>query len=229
LLIHAHMKGKRVLSKASAKAYAIIRQRIIDGALAPGERLKEEDLASLCGVSRTPIRDALRSLAADLFVTVVPNHGAYVNDWSPDDVEDIFTMRGMLEGYAAQRAASRITEEELDIMQASADAIEVAIANPDEPDVETFLAANRTLHETLRQAANSTRLNTMLGQLVEMPVVIRTATSYTPGDLRRSNDHHQELIDALRAGDGTWAEAKMVAHIHAAYQQYRRAYQPPEG
>jgi DNA-binding GntR family transcriptional regulator len=152
-----------------------------------------------------------------------------VNDWSPDDVEDIFTMRGMLEGYAAQRAASRITEDELDIMQASADAIETAIADPDEPDVEAFLAANRTLHETLRQAANSTRLNTMLGQLVEMPVVIRTATSYTPGDLRRSNDHHQELIDALRAGDGTWAEATMVAHIHAAFQKYRRAYQPPEG
>ena len=99
------------MSKAATKAYDAIRARILSGELAPGSHLKEEELAEFCGVSRTPLRDALRSLAADFYVSTVPNHGTFVSDWSVADIDDIFTLRGMLEGYAAQRAASRVTRE----------------------------------------------------------------------------------------------------------------------
>jgi len=213
------------MSKASLKAYTAIRTRILSGELAPGSHLKEEELALECGVSRTPVRDALRSLAADLYVSIVPNHGTFVNDWSMGDIEDIFTLRGLLEGYAARRAATRITAEQLGTMRDCCDEIEAALAHRPAPDIDRFLTANRLLHQTVAQAAESERLNLMLGRLVEQPVVVRTAISYDRADLRRSNDNHKELVTAMEAGDEKWAEAVMVAHIHAALQTYRRTYQ----
>lgn len=213
------------MSKAATKAYDAIRTRILSGEFAPGSHLKEEELALVCGVSRTPIRDALRSLAADLYVSIVPNHGTFVNDWSMGDIEDIFTLRGMLEGYAARRAAERATVAQVQTMRQCCDAIEIAIAREPEPDIESFLSANRLLHQTITEAAQSERLSLMLGRLVEQPVVVRTAISYKRNDLRRSNDNHWELVSAMEARDEKWAEAIMVAHIHAAMHTYQRNYE----
>jgi DNA-binding GntR family transcriptional regulator len=213
------------MSKAAMSAYEAIRARILSGEFAPGSHLKEEELAVVCGVSRTPIRDALRSLAADMYVSIVPNRGTFVNDWSMGDIEDIFTLRGMMEGYAARRAALRATPEQIQTMRNSCDEIETALAQTPQADIEGFLKANRLLHQTITDAAQSERLSLMLGRLVEQPVVVRTAISYERRDLRRSNDHHHELVSAIEAQDEKWAEAVMVAHIHAAFQAYRQAYQ----
>jgi DNA-binding GntR family transcriptional regulator len=199
--------------------------RILSGELAPGSHLKEEELAELCGVSRTPVRDALRSLAADFYVSIVPNHGTYVSDWSVADIDDIFTLRGMLEGYAAKRAASRATADQIKTMASCCDDIEQALGKKPTPDIDGFLAANRLLHQTITQAADSERLSLMLGRLVEQPIVVKTAMAYERDELRRSNDHHRELVSAMEARDEKWAEAVMTAHIHAALQNYRRTYQ----
>lgn len=88
------------MSKASQKAFTAIRGKILSGEFPPGSHLKEEELAEVCGVSRTPIRDALRALAGEDYVKIVPNHGTYVSQWSSSDIEDIFALRAMLEGYA---------------------------------------------------------------------------------------------------------------------------------
>ncbi|MFN3231147.1 MAG: GntR family transcriptional regulator [Alphaproteobacteria bacterium] len=213
------------MSNATNKAYLAIRERILTGEFEPGSHLKEEELAEVCGVSRTPIRDALRSLAADLYVTVVPNHGTFVNDWSMVDIEDIFDLRAMLEGYAARRAAERATPEQIEIMRDCCDRIDRAAARQPEPDIEEFLAANRVLHQTLTEASGSERLGLMLSRLVEQPVVLRTAISYGREDLSRSNTHHRELVQALDAKDSKWAESVMVAHILSALQTYRDSYQ----
>ena len=213
------------MSKAATKAYDAIRARILSGELAPGSHLKEEELAEVCGVSRTPLRDALRSLAADFYVSTVPNHGTYVSDWSVADIDDIFTLRGMLEGYAAQRAASRVTQAQINTMSSCCDDIDKALNRKSTPDIDGFLAANRLLHQTITQAADSERLSLMLGRLVEQPIVVKTAMSYERDELRRSNDHHRELVSALQARDEKWAEAVMTSHIHAALQNYRRTYQ----
>ncbi len=212
------------MSKASAKAYQDIRARILSGEFAPGEHLKEEELAEICGVSRTPIRDALRSLAADLYVTVIPNHGTFVNDWSMVDIEDIFTLRAMLEGYAVRRAAERVKAEQIATMESCCAEIDAVLANKAKLDINRFLSANRSLHQTMTEAACSDRLGLMLSRLVEQPVVVRTAISYDRSDLERSNGHHWEIIEALKAGDGKWAEAVMTAHILSALETYKRTY-----
>lgn len=212
------------MSKASETAYQAIRSRILSGEFPEGAHLKEEELAEICGVSRTPIRDALRKLAADTYVRIVPNHGTFVAHWSKDDIEDIFHLRALLEGHAARRAAGRITAEQLAELEDCHRIIDRLLADPRHFDDDAFLAANRRFHSVLREAAQSPRLATLLMQLVQQPVVVRTAFSYEIEHFSRSNEHHRELIDALRAGDGNWAEAVMRSHIHAAYQVYRKAY-----
>lgn len=212
------------MSKAAEKAYQAIRSRILSGAFAEDAHLKEEELAEICGVSRTPIRDALRKLAADNYVRIVPNHGTFVSRWTKGDIDDIFELRALLEGYAARRAAHHITADEIAELEACYQTIRELLTRADSFDHDAFLAANRQFHQTLRAAGRSDRLSVIVNRLVEQPIVMRTALSYRTEDLTRSNEHHREIIAAMRAGDGNWAEAIMRTHIYAAYQVYKRSY-----
>jgi len=95
------------MSGASEKAYKHIRNRLLSGEFTPGARLSESELSDACGVSRTPVREALRRLALEYFVRIEPNRGAFVIDWSREDIMDMFEMRSMVEGLAARKAAER--------------------------------------------------------------------------------------------------------------------------
>lgn len=211
------------MSKASARAYQAIREAILTGRYGPGARLVEEDLAQECGVSRTPVRDALRVLASELYVTSVPNHGTFVTEWSPDDIETIFELRALLEGYGARRAAERATPAQLAKLDEQASIIDQALDRREGPDLDTFMGANRRFHAIVMEAAQSERLALMVHRLVQPPVVARTAQRYRRWDIERSNAHHHEIIEAFRARDGQWAQAVMTAHIHAGYRAYRHA------
>ncbi len=193
------------------------------GALPPASRLKEEELVALCGVSRTPVREALRLLAADDYVTLVRNQGAQVKAWSTDDLEELFDLRAVLEGHAAARAALRIGAAEIRRMEESIDEMEALFASraSAEQQTETFLRLNWALHESVWVAAGSVRLQAALVRLIEQAVVVRTARRYTLERIARSHQHHRELVDALRAGDAIWAEATMRSHIRAALAEMR--------
>ena len=212
------------MSKASAKAYQAIRGRILGGEFAPGSRLKEEELAEVCGVSRTPIRDALRMLAAEYYVTIVPNHGTFVSQWTVGDIEDIFNLRAMLEGYGARRAAERADAAQIAALADHAGAIQEMLDRSGPLDAELFLDHNRRFHQILTEAAGSERLSLMISRLVEQPVLMRTALSYSRADLQRSNNHHLEIVSAVRAGQGAWAESVMTSHIMAAFQVFKAAH-----
>lgn len=216
------------MSRASSKAYKAIRARILSGEFAPGAHLKEEDLAEVCGVSRTPIRDALRTLSAEEYVRVVPNHGTFVAEWSDDDIRDIFTLRAMLEGYAAQLAAARATPGHLEELAHLNRAISKMLDKSGEPDRDLFLSSNRRFHEIITEAAGSRRLTQMIGRLIEQPLIARTATSYSRIGIQRSNQQHGELIEAFKARDGAWAQAVMKSHILAGYQAYKQRYKTPK-
>ena len=211
------------MSRAADHAYRCIRDAILAGALPPAGRLKEEELVALCGVSRTPVREALRLLAADDYVTLVRNQGAQVKAWSADDLEELFDLRAVLEGHAAARAAVRVTDAEIRRMQASIDEMDALLASPTslEQRIETFLRLNWALHESVWEAAGSVRLQTALVRLIEQAVIVRTARRYTLERMARSHQHHRELVAALRAGDASWAEATMRSHIRAALAQMR--------
>ncbi|WP_226018848.1 GntR family transcriptional regulator [Novosphingobium sp. FKTRR1] len=211
------------MSKASDRAYAQIRSRILSGELAPGEQLAEEALAELCGVSRTPVRDALRRLEAELLVARNDTQRTFVADWSLDDVADAFDLRASLEGRAARLAAARMTPEVIARLRAANALVGQAIQQP-VADVAAFLEGNRQFHAILLETANSRRLTALLNTLVEQPVVWRTAHFYDQASLVRSHGEHTELVAAFERRDGDWAEAIMNSHIRRAYYAYSDAH-----
>lgn len=204
-----------VVSKASDQAYLELRGRILSGALAPGTQLKEEELATICGVSRTPVREAIRRLEAELFVRRTDSQRSFVAQWSIDDIEEVFTLRGMLEAYAVRRAASRCDEGVLAKLALINEAMRAVIEASDF-DVQTYLAANAEFHSLILQTAASDRLASLLGKLVMQPVVQQTALAYDREQLLRSYSEHIEITAALKQGDPDWAEALMIAHIRRA-------------
>jgi DNA-binding GntR family transcriptional regulator len=209
-------------SSAADRAYAEIRGLILAGDASPGTPLREEALADIVGVSRTPIRDALRRLEVELYAVRTPGGRLVVADWDSDDVAEIFALRAMLEGHAAARAARRVTPAQLAELRQCNAAIEAAVALP-QPDIARFLAENRRFHDIILSASASARLSTMLAGLVEQPIVRRTATRYDRADLARSAHEHGQLIQAFAAHDEDWARAVMTAHIRRALHAFQDA------
>ena len=208
------------MANAADTAYATIRASILNGTFAPNARLKETELVEFCGVSRTPVREALRRLAAEDFVVIQPNQGAQVKSWSADDLDDLFSLRALLEGYAAERAAHLISAEELETIACSIEEMDDALGAdvPQSEKIAQFLRLNRVVHETIWRASGSARLVRMLGHLVEQALMAHTAQRFSLERVRQSHLHHQELLRALKARDGPWAESIMRSHIHAARQ-----------
>ena len=211
------------MSKASERAYSQIRAMILSGSLPAGAQLGEEALAERCGVSRTPVRDALRRLEGELLVKRSGTQRTFVADWSLGDVGHAFYQRGMLESHAARRAAERMNEPLLQRLRAANRGIATAVRAP-RPDVDGFIDHNREFHGTILEAAASPRLAALLGSLIEQPVVWRTAHQYGREALNRSFSEHDELIAACARRDGAWAEAVMAAHIRRAYHAYADAH-----
>lgn len=209
--------------KASDLAYETIRAMVLSGELSPGEQLSEEALAERCGVSRTPVRDALRRLEAELLVRKNESQRSFVADWSLDDVSDAFELRAMMEGYAARRAAERMDEPTLKRLAEENRAILEATKGL-KPDVAAFLEHNRNFHELILEAANSRRLTQLLMALIEQPVIWRTAQHYGRDAFNRSYSEHEDLLAAFARRDGAWAEAIMAGHIRRAYHAYAEAH-----
>jgi DNA-binding GntR family transcriptional regulator len=212
------------MSRASDRAYAGIRSMILSGELPAGAPLGEEALAERCGVSRTPVRDALRRLEAELLVKRNETQRSFVADWSLGDVADAFELRAMLEGHAARRAAERMDDATLQRLRLCNQAIFEAI-RPELPDVAGFLEGNRDFHAIILETSGSRRLGSLLATLIEQPVIWRTAHHYGRDALRRSHGEHDELLAAFARRDGAWAEAVMAAHIRRAYHAYADAHQ----
>ena len=210
------------MSKASERAYAEIRSLILSGDAPPGSPLTEDILAEICGVSRTPVREALRRLETELYVVRSGSRRLMVADWNNDDLAEMFTLRAMLEAHAAARAATRISPSALDDLR-SVNARLSAEVTADAPDVAAFLEHNRRFHDIFIAAAASPRLSAMLAALTEQPVVQRTAARYGQGELACSAHEHGELIQALAAGDADWAHAVMTGHIRRAFHAFSAA------
>jgi DNA-binding GntR family transcriptional regulator len=209
------------MSKSVEQAYEAIRLDILSGLIKPGERLREEDLVKRAGVSRTPVREALRRLEADGYAVVEANRGATVASHSKRDVDEIYGLRALLEGHAARRAATRITPQQLSRMSDLNAQIEALGARTDITDSQKQLARielNQAFHQVVLDACDNSRLAALVRQLAQVALSAQTFAHYQPEDLVRSSDHHEELIRALRSGHPDWSEATMRSHVHNARQ-----------
>ncbi len=208
------------MSRASDRAYDEIKSRILRGTLPPGMQLKEEDLAEICGVSRTPVRDAMHRLETEMFIQRSDSQRSFVSNWSISDIEELFTLRTMLEGHAAAQAAERVTPKMLAELRSNVAAIDAVIDHP-LPDVDAFLIKNAQFHGLIIHAAASNRLAHLVNKLVLPAIVHRTALRYDADQLRRSLAEHVEIVSALDARDPDWARAVMTSHIRRAFHVYR--------
>lgn len=203
------------MAKAAETAYEMIRRGVLSGEFARGQRLREEELAALVGVSRTPVREALRRLNAEGLVDFTPNRGARVTAWSERELEDLYEARALLEGFGARLAAGRISADEIaELHDIAEEMAAVAESGPDPADRLTEL--NGRFHRAIVHASRNTQLDTLVRGVMDVPLIYRTFQRYSPERLRASQSHHRELVEAFRAGDGEWAEAVMKAHILAA-------------
>lgn len=202
------------------EAYRAIRHQILRGDREGGEWLREGELAASLGVSRTPVREALRRLAAEGLVRHERNRGVLVESWSLHDLDEIFSLRSVLEPWGSALAA-RSGLADLDELSALADAMDSA-ATTGRFDLDEITELNNQFHREIIHASGNNRLTQMVSTIVAVPLVWRTFSHYSPEALRRSLAHHHELIEALRAKDAAWAESVMRSHVRAA----RAALQP---
>ncbi|UKJ76588.1 GntR family transcriptional regulator [Azospirillum brasilense] len=202
-------------NRAADRAYRFIREGILASRWPPGAHLREQELAELTGVSRTPVREALRRLSADGLLQLVPNLGAKVNAWTIQDLDEIFGLRATLESQVAGLAASRAEPHHLVDLGALCDAMEAVVGDGHAVDFSRITPLNDRFHGLLIDIAGDRRLGQMIRQVVEMPLVLRTFARYSRRDLARSMNHHREIVEALTARDGEWASSVMRAHVRA--------------
>ncbi|MCW2306317.1 GntR family transcriptional regulator [Rhodobium gokarnense] len=209
---------------AASRAYAVIREGLLRDTWTSGTRLLEADLAAKIGVSRTPVRDALRRLVNEGFLEYAANIGCRVRGWSEDEIASLFDLRLELESYAARRAAGRIDAAGLAELNTLCDQMEaIATRALDAPNLRDDLTPlNDAFHMRITDAAANPLLAPMIASVTAAPVVLRTFRRYDADEIARSMNHHREMAAALAAGNGEWAAAVMRSHIHAGYVAMRR-------
>jgi DNA-binding GntR family transcriptional regulator len=212
-----------VMARAVDKAYQTVRERILSGAYPASARITEQEIAAAAGVSRTPVREALRRLHAEGLVEFAPNQGAVVTRWTEDDHDDVFELRAMLEAYGAARAATRITPDGVRELKQLADEQHREAVTRSAGYLARIASLNTRFHRRLQDFAGSARLATALASLIEAPLMMRTFERYAAEDLVRSSQHHLEIVRALEARDPEWVSSVMRSHVLAARGALRRA------
>lgn len=195
---------------ASAAATELIRAAVIDGRLAPGQRLKEEELARELGISRTPVREALLVLQTEGLLESAPNRGATVRTFEADDLDDLYQLRAVLEGFAARLAAARISAEDLAALR---DSNERFVRLRDGGEIADLVRENVHFHDIVLAAAGSPRLSQLVRGVIQLPLVYRSYFWYSPEQKLISEHYHRQLTAALAAGDAERAELVMKEHV----------------
>jgi DNA-binding GntR family transcriptional regulator len=198
---------------SSQVAVDFITQAIVEGEIQPSERLREVDLARRIGISRTPVREALRTLREQGLVEIHPHRGATVRSYDADTLNDMYQLRALLEGHTARLAAARITPAEVQALHDSCDRFDTLI---DTADFRDLVRENSTFHSTVQTAARDDRLAGMLRTVVELPLVFRSYIWFSPEQRHASSIAHRQLARLLGAGEGERAERVMKEHVLAA-------------
>ncbi|AET65812.1 transcriptional regulator [Desulfosporosinus orientis DSM 765] len=189
-----------------------MRDAILSGVLQPGERLMEIQLAEEMGVSRTPVREAIRKLELENFVVMIPRKGAYVAGVSSKDVADVFEIRSALEGLAAGLAAERITEDELEQMER----VLFCRSNEGDMDLEEVVKSDTDFHALVYSASRNERLIQILANLREQIQRFRATSLAVPGRNKLALEEHRAIVEALRNHNSEEAQALAMAHIVTA-------------
>lgn len=200
--------------------FEALRDAIRTGVLKPGERLMEIQLAEQLGVSRTPVREAIRKLELEGFVIMMPRRGTYVANLSIKDINEVFEIRSSLDSLASGLAAERITPDELEQLQRLLVTIGEAIKDG---DMERIVKADMQFHDLLYQASRNSRLISIIWNLREQLTTFRARSMAYPGRLEATLLEHRRLVDTIAQGDVLGAQKAAQYHMEKSEQTLLRS------
>ncbi len=199
-----------VLNSLHDEVAAKLRERIFDGVLAPGSFIDELGLCGEWSISRTPLREALKVLAAEGLVRHEPRRGCFVNQITERDLDEIFPVIALLEGRCAFEAASNATDADLVTLEQMHDRLNrCAKARR----INDYYQANFAIHEAIITLANNRWLAQVIGDLRKIVKLARLQQLHAPGRLDQSLSEHMAVFAALKARDAEGAEAAMRTHL----------------
>ena len=243
--VHAEKKvrgkseKKDVLSQAAETAdkYSLrgrvfhrLRDDILNGKYREYEELREAAIAEEMGVSRTPVREALRQLELEGLVQIIPNKGAYVTGITVKDVKDIYAIRSLLEGLCARWATENISAEQMEEMEEN---VYLSAFHAGKGHAQQLTELDNRFHEIMYEASGSKMLEHVLREFHEYVLRVRKKTLSDDTRSIQSNEEHRRIMEAIRDKDADLAEQLANAHIRNAYSNMVKsglyeAYREPE-
>ena len=190
-------------------AYDAIRDGILTGRHAPGQRLIADDLARELGVSRMPVREALHRLEVAGLVAITPHRGAVVSDLSENECVEIYHIRAVLEGLATRLATPHLSESDHARLAALLETMEAGVKTE---DPERVLTVNREFHTLIWSAAGAPRLRELLENLYDTSQRLRNVSLLIPGRLEQITQEHRLIAEALARRDPVAAERHANEH-----------------
>jgi DNA-binding GntR family transcriptional regulator len=209
----AHMAAEIISIPRSAlheQAATRLRQMLLEGHIAPGAKLNERELSEVLKVSRTPLREAIKMLAAEGIVELVPHRGAIAVSLSEEDVMHTFEVMAGLEGLSGELAAQRVTDEELAEMKAMHYEMLAAYTRADLPG---YYRVNMKIHHAINAAAKNPVLAATYRQVNARVQGLRFRSNQDGAKWKRAVKEHEKMIDALAAHDGAALKEVLVAHL----------------
>lgn len=195
------------------KVFQRIREDILNGVYKEHEELREVTIGEELGVSRTPVREALRQLELEGLVSIIPNKGAYVTGITMKDVRDIYKIRSQLEGLCARWATQNITEEQIENLEEIILLSDFHLHKKGEGQTEQVSEMDGKFHKIMYEASQSRILEHLLKDFHKYVQMARTMSIEAPNRAEKSIEEHREILNAIKAKDADRAEMLANQHI----------------
>ena len=212
------MKGYQDNS-LSGKVFQQLRDDILNGKYKENDELREITIGNELGVSRTPVREALRQLELEGLIQIIPNKGAYVHGITTKDVNDIYSMRSLLEGLCVRWATENITEEQ---MQQLEEVMLLSEYHLGQEKSDQVVLLDGKFHEILYQASDSRMLEHLLGDFHRYVRMARRKSVEQKGRADLSVKEHRAILDAIKSKDADKAEALANQHMQKVMENLRQ-------
>jgi DNA-binding GntR family transcriptional regulator len=197
-----------------------VERMILSGELQPGERVNEQALAAKLGVSRGPIREALRAIERAGLLTSVVNQGVFVRQIADEEAAEIYDVRAVVFGFVCERLAARITPKQTKVLAKLVADMDAAIGRGDST---TYYRLNLKFHDAILDFAEHGRARQTYDSLIKETHLLRQSALASPARMRESNDEHAAIVAALEAGDGVTARRLAEQHGHGGKRRWLEA------
>ncbi len=192
-----------------------LKQMILAGKLTEGDKIREDDLCASMDISKTPLREALRVLSAQGFITLIPNRGAFVAAPTFEEIRDMFDVMSVLEGLCAQAAAQKMNDKEFSRLEKLHDRLEESfkIGNP-----KRYVQDNNIFHTFVQKLAGNQILNQIISGLRQRILLYRFQSLNHPDRMKQSIQEHRKILAAFRKRDAKEAESLMRIHLDNQFE-----------